>query len=158
MKNLSVNIIPIGDYLLERVQPNNTDHYRAIKRLRDHQAKKNAFDLKYQLNFMRQDRSVGNNYLITDVINYLGFISISPLDDGERVLSIIINRKARNKGLGTVIIDEISEFLFDGGYADTLRMIINKDNKASIRMATKCGFFKENETEQTFCYKKMRKK
>lgn len=156
MKNLNVNIIPIDNYLLEKVQPMNKKHYRAIRKLRDHKAKKEAFDLKYQLDSMKQDNMVGNNYLITDIKNYLGFIYISPVDDGERVLSIIVNRKLRNKGLGTIIIDGISDYLLDGNYADIIRMNVRRDNKASIKMAIKCGFLKEMETEQMVCFKKVR--
>ena len=156
MKDLKINIIPIEDYLLERIQPDNIEHHKAIMRLRDHQAKKDVFDLKHQLDFMGQSNSVGNNYLITDIKDYLGYLYISPVDSGERVLSIIINRRLRNRGLGTVIIGGISDFLFEGEYADTLRMNINKTNKASIKMATKCGFVKEKETEQTFSFKKVK--
>lgn len=156
MSDLNINIIPMGEYVLEKVQPDNIDHYKAIKKLRDYTAKKQAFDLKYQLDLMKQNKSVGNNYLITDVKHYLGFLYVSPLDNGERVLSIIINRRLRNKGLGTIIIDSISNYLLDYDYAAVLRMNINKDNEASIKMASKCGYVKESETEQTFCFKKVR--
>ena len=53
MSDLNVNIIPIGEYVLEKVQPDNIEHYRAIKKLRDIAAKKQAIDLKYQLDLMK---------------------------------------------------------------------------------------------------------
>ena len=46
MSDLNVNIIPMGEYVLERVQPDNIEHCKAIKKLRDYTAKRQAFDLK----------------------------------------------------------------------------------------------------------------
>lgn len=156
MKELNVYQIPLDNFILERIDPNNKIHKKEIKNMRDHQGKKMMFDIKYDLKKIKNHRSVGNSFLIKASEQYVGYTYISGLDvNDRRGISMLVKKELRNKGLGKIILTSISDYLLNNEYADNISVCIKNKNTASINMATKCGFVLDDAiTKDTSIYRR----
>lgn len=83
MRDLNIYNIPLGEINLERIDINSREHKKAISKLRDFEAKKMMFDVKQTVNLIKNNREVGNSYLIKKNKDYIGYIYISNVDNNE---------------------------------------------------------------------------
>lgn len=144
MSDLEFFELPLGNIKLERLDVWNKRHIKAVRGLRDINAKKFCYDLKGTVEDEKSGRGhCGNSFLVKDKESdeYVGYIYISNEHPGnERVLSYIIQKKMRGMGYGKIILTMVSDFLFEYGLADKLTLYINKDNIPGIKLATGSGF------------------
>ena len=67
----------------------------------------------------------------------------------------MIEKTVRNKGYGKIVLNSISEYLFEQNLADTLVLYIKNKNKPSISVAESCNFkYDSNLTKDTAIYKR----
>lgn len=72
------------------------------------------FDVKQTVNLIKNNREVGNSYLIKKNKDYIGYIYISNVDNNEDwAISMMIERSVRNKGYGKIVLNSISTYLFE---------------------------------------------
>lgn len=141
MRDLNIYNIPLGEINLERIDINSRKHKKAISKLRDFEAKKMMFDVKQTVNLIKNNREVGNSYLIKKNKDYIGYIYISNVDNNEsRVISMMIERSVRNKGYGKIVLNSISTYLFEKDLAKSIFVYIKDKNTKSKAMASSCGY------------------
>lgn len=142
MRDLEFFELPLGNITLERLDVWNDKHIKAINGMRDFSAKRFCYDVKQDVCAAKRGSLEGNCFLVKNNDNYFGYLYISNDYDGERVLSYIIHKKVRGKGLGKVMLTSVSDYLLDNGISTSLKLHIKPQNVASARLATSCGFDK----------------
>ena len=141
MRDLNIYNIPLGEINLERIDISSREHKKAISKLRDFEAKKMMFDVKQTVNLIKNNREVGNSYLIKKNKDYIGYIYISNVDNNEgRVISMMIERSVRNKGYGKIVLNSISTYLFEKDLAKSIFVYIKDKNTKSKAMVNSCGY------------------
>ena len=156
MRDLKVYEIPLEKVTLERINPTNKRHKKAIFRMRDYKAKKMMYDVKYIFEDAIKNKEIGNSFLLKDKGNYIGYIYISNQRGDERGISYMIEKSVRNKGYGKIVLTSVSDYLFKEGLANSLVLYIKDKNKSSINVAEKCGFNRNGtlSNTKTSIYKK----
>ena len=141
MRDLEVHNIPLENVTLQRLNPFNKEHKKAISKLRDKDAKKMMYDVKQAFIDIKKNRDLGNSFLLKDKEEYIGYIYISNRHNKtERTISYMIEKTVRNKGYGKIVLNSISEYIFEECLADTLVLYIKDKNKPSISVAESCDF------------------
>ena len=144
MRDLEVFKIPLDDFTLERIDVTNKKHIRAVRGLRDRTAKKMCFDIKQDVINIKKHVEEGNSFLVRNEDGYFGYVWISNEKNDQRSMSMIIDRKLRNKGYGRMVLTGVTDYLFEHCLASAVRVYIKKKNIPSSKMAQKCGFIKDN--------------
>ena len=148
MGDLKVNKIPLGKITLEKVNLHRNCHIKALDSMRD----KTAVDMCYDVyEDMKQDQLYGNSFLVKGDSQYIGYMYVSDMYDGERILAYIVNEKLRGKGLGKVMLTSVSEYLFKCADTKILKLYVNKENTPGVNLAISCGFSKTGVSDGILC-------
>lgn len=140
MRDLQIYRIPLDGIILERIDPNNKEHKKAVSKMRDIHARKMMYDVRQILNEAKKDRESGDSYLLKSFEKYIGCIWISNLQENQRVISMMIEKSMRNQGYGKIVLNSVSEYLFREKFADSLVVYVKDKNKNSIHMVHSCMF------------------
>lgn len=158
MRDLEIYSIPLDKIVLERLNPNDKVHKKAILKMRDFHGKRMMFDIKQEFDKIKKNRDVGNSFLIKNTNNYIGYIFISNLNKNERAISMLIEKKMRNMGYGKIVLNSVSEYLFKENLLKSLKVYVKKNNLSSINMVKSCGFEEQGDLENsnTTIYQRMK--
>lgn len=80
---------------------------------------------------------------LKDSLKLIGFISIGNYDIHEKCvyLKAAIDINERGKGYGKELLSEVTNFIFNNyNQVETIRVKIANDNKASLGIASACGY------------------
>lgn len=143
MRDLHIYNIPLGEINLESIDISSRKHQKAISKLRDFEARKMMFDVKQTVNSIKNNREVGNSYLVKKNENYIGYIYISDAkSDESRVISMMIEKSVRNKGYGRIILNSVSSYLFEHDLAKSIFVYVKDKNIKSKSLVSSCGYSK----------------
>lgn len=142
MHDLEIFTIIVGDIKLERIDVLNKKHIKALKGLRDFRARKMCYDVKQDIQIAKKGGSNGNNFLVKKDKQYVGYMHISNDYNGERVLSYIVQKKMRGKGLGKVMLSGVSDYLLDNDFASSVSLFVKRKNLSGNMLALSSGFEK----------------
>lgn len=142
MHDLELFTIVLDDIKLERIDVLNKRHIKALKGLRDFKARKMCYDVKQDIRVAKKGGSNGNNFLVTKDDEYVGYMHISNDYNGERVLSYIVQKQMRGKGLGKVMLTGVSDYLLDSGLASSVSLFVKHKNLSGNMLALSSGFLK----------------
>jgi len=79
-----------------------------------------------------------------DILGWVNFyMTVSYFDEYE-LGYLIYDPEQRGKGIATEAVKLLVRYLFDTKKVNRLRLVIHPDNKASRRVAEKCGFTHES--------------
>lgn len=143
MRDLNIYKLPLESITLEQIDIFNKQHIKAIKGLRDIEARRMCYDLKQDIYYGKRGTLIGNNFLLRKDNNYIGYLFISNEWDGCRTLSYIINKKMRGRWLGTIVLTSVSDYLLNNGFATSIELNVKHKNIAGNLLALKCGFIKK---------------
>lgn len=88
-----------------------------------------------------------NVYIVSDYDgNYIGYVSLSEVIVNMKNLTSVtlyyaIDKKYRGMGYGTLLLNEVSDYLLER--VDMLVMMIDINNKSSLKVAEKASFIEE---------------
>lgn len=88
-----------------------------------------------------------NVYIVSDYDgNYIGYLSMSNVIVNMKNLTSVtlyyaIDKKYRGMGYGTLLLNEVSDYLLER--VDMLVMMIDINNKSSLKVAEKASFIEE---------------
>lgn len=142
MHDLELFTIVLDDIKLERIDILNKKHIKALKGLRDFKARKMCYDVKQDIRDAKKGNSDGNNFLVKRDEQYVGYMHISNDYNGKRVLSYIVQKKMRGKGLGKVMLTGVSDYLLDNGLASSVSLFVKHKNLSGNMLALSSGFEK----------------
>jgi RimJ/RimL family protein N-acetyltransferase len=98
----------------------------------------------------------GSLLIVNDKDEILGLIrcytTVAYFDEIE-IGYIIYDRNQRGKGIATEAVKLLARYLFDSRKVNRLRLAIHPDNKASRRVAEKCGFTHESTARGAWFHK-----
>lgn len=136
------NMLKLDNFILEEYDENF--HNNILNRLQaDNNTKKYLGDLKFSI-MMIKKRKLENNinkFYIAYYNKYpIGFISITYKDDEYQISYSILN-KYRNQNLGSLLLQEFSEAIFERYYnVNELILKIENDNIGSKKVADLAGY------------------
>lgn len=136
------NMLNLDNFILEEYDENF--HNNILNRLQaDNNAKKYLGDLKFSI-MMIKKRKLENNinkFYIAYYNNYpIGFISITYKDKSYQISYSILN-EYRNQNLGSLLLQEFSEAIFERYYnVNELILKIENDNIGSKKVADLAGY------------------
>lgn len=142
------------------------DNYKLIK------LRKNSLN---EVNFIRElftdnevisylghlENDFSNVYVVSDSEgNYIGYLSMSNIIlNIKNLISITlyyaIDKKYRGMGYGTKLLNEVSDYLLNE--VDMLVMMIDVNNKSSLKVAEKASFEVEFKSDEDVIYTKYSK-
>lgn len=64
MRDLQFYSIPLEKFTLERINPTNREHKKAISKMRDFHEKKMMYDINQIFRQAKKNRETGNSYLL----------------------------------------------------------------------------------------------
>ena len=140
MRDLEFFVLPLGDIKLEKLDIHNKKHIKAVRGLRDFKARTMCYDVKQDLDYIKRGIDEGNNFLVRNDDGYFGYIQISNDYEGTRVLSYVIQKKVRGKGLGKIMLTRVSNYLLDNNLADKIKLYVKRKNVVGKRLVESCGF------------------
>ncbi len=73
----------------------------------------------------------------------LGLVPHIDVEGSEMELGYIVASEARGRGAGTAILRLLTRWAFDERHAQRLVLIIDIENRASVRVAERCGYRRE---------------
>lgn len=151
MNDLDSVDLSFGNFKLEKLDVWNEEHIEFLRELRDEQAVEMCHDV---MDIVMTEKELKyccrNLFLATNEDGYFGYMYISNDIEGERELAYIIQEKVRGKGLGTILVTSVSDFLLESYLAYSLKLCVRPDNEAGIKLATRCGFMRMDEENEEF--------
>lgn len=148
--------LKLDNFDLIKFDFNNEEHNLVIRKLCDKNKSNYLGDLFYSIALIRkrQEENYYNEAYIAYYNDYpIGFISLSYKNSAYEI-SYGILKEYRNQHLGTLLLDEFSEVLFNN-YEDinNLTLVINKNNIASIKLANMASY--ESDTKDNYTRHRM---
>ena len=70
--------------------------------------------------------------------------------EGELELGYIVSPEARGRGAGTAILRALTDWAFAEGGAARIRLVIDVENPASLRVADRSGYVREGVMRSTY--------
>lgn len=142
MADLSSIDLSFQNFCLEKLDVWNEEHVSILKEFRDDDALDMCYDVLVDIELGREYSSQDDNlYLAKNSDGYFGYLCITNSIDGNRELAYIVQDKVRRKGLGTIMLNTVSNFLLDEDVnTSNIFLQISPNNDAGIKLATKCGF------------------
>lgn len=86
--------------------------------------------------------------LVLDDGNVIGFVATLS-SGGIPSIQYSVLRKYRRCGYGMMILNSLTDKCFEDGY-DRVELSISPKNEASIKMAEKCGYYRNYDAEDEF--------
>lgn len=148
MKNIRGDkVIKLEDFILKNIE--NDEEEKFINELfKEEKVYHYLGNLSNEIN--------ENTYIVYYENNMIGYTSLSKVEFREgRYASTLYNAistKYANKGYGTLLLKEYSDYLLDS--SDVIILNIDTDNIASIRSAEKAGFVEDCKFDDQIRYKK----
>lgn len=142
MGDLKIFEIPLENMTLIKFNVYDDKHMNILEEFRDPLAMAMCYDVRVDLerSYVNDQKNI---FLVkNDADDYFGYMRISEDMDGERILCYIVQEKFRGKGLGKVMLANVSDYLLDSNLASSLKLYINKSNYISANLAMQCGFEK----------------
>ncbi len=84
-------------------------------------------------------------FVVEDLGMPIGYLYISSMVKDEVFLEYAVLKEHRNKGYGSDIIRETTDYLFQNHNIKAIRLDIDPSNKNSINAATACGYTVDEE-------------
>lgn len=142
MGDLKISEIPLEKCTLVRVNVKDENHIKMVENFRDPVAMEMCYDVKLDVEpsgpWDQKNIFLAKN----DEDGYFGYMRISEDIGGDRVLCYIVQEKLRGKGLGKIMLGNVSDYLLDSNLASRLKLYIDKSNYISSNLAMQCGFEK----------------
>lgn len=141
MGDLSSVELSFDDFELESLDVLNEEHVSILSGFRDDDALDMCYDVFSDVEPSREGSSDENLYLVKNNDNYFGYLCITNSIDGNRELAYIIQEDVRKRGLGTILLTSVSDFLLNEDInTSSLFLQVKHNNVGGIKLATKCGF------------------
>ena len=84
-------------------------------------------------------------YIVVKENNPIGYIYISGSKNDEVYLEYLVLNNFRTQGYGTLLINEVCDYLYEIHNIKSVKLDISPSNKNSIKLAEKCGFIFDEE-------------
>lgn len=151
-------VINLNNFILQEYNYNNIDHRSVvIEFTNDKESSKYLGDLFYsieEINKRKNNNNINFAFVVYRKNIPVGYISIITKESIYEISYGIIPRY-RSNGLGTLLLQEFSDYLFHKyTYIDQLSLIIAKDNIISKKTAISAGYYQENKNKYCIKYKK----
>lgn len=84
-------------------------------------------------------------YIVVRENSPIGYVYVSGINNDEVYLEYSVLNKFRSQGNGTLIINEVCNYLYENYNIKSVKLDISPNNKMSIQLAEKCGFIFDEE-------------
>ncbi len=155
-KKISLRPLQNSDfYFLKKIE-NNTDNWQFGSERKEYSDK----ELFAYIANATTDIKVAKQYrFVIDLDSTpVGFIDLFDYVINSAGVGVIIAKSYRNKGFAKQALDLLSDYAFTTVNLSKLRCAISKDNLASIRLFTSCGFELEKEEKELRYFVKLAEK
>lgn len=100
---------------------------------------------------IKENNDIFNHgYLVKLNNNIIGYIYISAIKKDNIYLEYLIKDEYRNKGYATILINEITNYIFESYNIEEIRLNISKDNIKSQKVALNNGYILEDDEEYLY--------
>lgn len=134
---IELNNIVLSSYNEEDIKHNNL-----ISKFLNNSSSNYVHDIDRRLmdNKRKNDSIFDKGYIVSLNNNLIGYIFISKLIKDDIYLEYSILKEYRGKGLGKMLLSEISNYLMDNYNIKSIVLDIDPSNIPSIMTAVSCGY------------------
>lgn len=150
MRDLGFANLSFDNFELEALDVLNDRHVEILNTFRDKTALEMCYDVMTDVRDEMVYKCCQGTFLAKNDEGYFGYVYISDNYEGQREMAYIIQENVRKKGLGTIMVTSISDFLLSSDLANSVYLFVRPDNVAGIKLATKCGFIRGEEVDNPY--------
>jgi len=155
-KNIVLRPLQNSDFDFLRRIENNTDNWQFGSEKKEYSDK----ELSTYIANAKTDIKIAKQYRFVIDLNStpIGFIDLFDYTTNSAGVGVIVVENYRNKGFAKQALDLLSDYAFSTINLFKLHCAIAKDNLASIKLFSSCGFALEKEGKELQYFVKLAKK